>query len=82
MIIPIRCFTCNKTIADKYQYYLEKKQEIDKDPNALEKTITTSSIESGNVQKTEYGKLLDELDIKRYCCRRMFLTQVDIVDII
>tara|TARA_B100000674_G_C37717342_1_gene858052 strand:+ start:342 stop:590 length:249 start_codon:yes stop_codon:yes gene_type:complete len=82
MIIPIRCFTCNKLIADKYQYYLEKKQEIDKDPNALEKTITTSSIESGNVQKTEYGKLLDELDIKRYCCRRMFISQVDIIDVI
>jgi len=82
MIIPIRCFTCNKLIGDKYQYYLEKKQEIDKDPNALEKTITTSSIESGNVQKTEYGKLLDELEIKRYCCRRMFISQVDIIDVI
>ena len=43
MIIPIRCFTCNKLIADKYQYYLEKKEEIDKDPNSLEKTITTNS---------------------------------------
>mgnify|MGYP001272387081 CR=1 FL=1 len=82
MIIPIRCFTCNKVIADKYQYYLEKKQDIDKNPNALEKTITTSSIESGEVQKTEYGKLLDELGIKRYCCRRMFISQVDIIDVI
>tara|TARA_Y100000741_G_scaffold171325_1_gene129776 strand:- start:2471 stop:2719 length:249 start_codon:yes stop_codon:yes gene_type:complete len=82
MIIPIRCFTCNKLIADKYQYYLEKKEEIDKDPNALEKTITTSSIESGEVQKTEYGKLLDDLGIKRYCCRRMFISQVDIIDVI
>ena len=82
MIIPIRCFTCNKLIADKYQYYLEKKEEIDKDPNALEKTITTGSIESGEVQKTEYGKLLDDLGIKRYCCRRMFISQVDIIDVI
>ena len=82
MIIPVRCFTCNKVIADKYQYYLKKKQEIDKDPNSLEKTITTSLIESGEVQKTEYGKLLDELEIKRYCCRRMFISQVDIIDVI
>lgn len=82
MIIPVRCFTCNKVIADKYQYYLKKKQEIDKDPNSLEKTITTSLIESGKVQKTEYGKLLDDLDIKRYCCRRMFISQVDIIDVI
>lgn len=82
MIIPVRCFTCNKVIADKYQYYLKKKQEIDKDPNSLEKTITTSLIESGEVQKTEYGKLLDDLEIKRYCCRRMFISQVDIIDVI
>ncbi len=82
MIIPVRCFTCNKVIADKYQYYLKKKQEIDKDPDSLEKTITTSLIESGEVQKTEYGKLLDALDIKRYCCRRMFISQVDIIDVI
>ena len=82
MIIPIRCFTCNKLIADKYQYYLEKKEEIDKDPNSLEKTITTNSIESGDVQKTEYGKLLDELGFTRYCCRRMFISQVDIIDVI
>ncbi len=82
MIIPIRCFTCNKLIADKYQYYLEKKQEIDADPNSMEKTISTSSIESDEVQKTEYGKLLDVLGIKRYCCRRMFISQVDIIDVI
>ena len=28
MIIPIRCFTCNKIIADKYQYYLDKKKKL------------------------------------------------------
>lgn len=82
MIIPIRCFTCNNLIADKYQYYLEKKEEIDKNPNSLEKVIDTNLIESGQVKKTEYGKLLDELGFTRYCCRRMFLSQVDIIDII
>ncbi|AFK50959.1 DNA-directed RNA polymerase subunit N [Thermogladius calderae 1633] len=25
------------------------------------------------------GKVLDELGVKRYCCRRMFLSHVDIV---
>ncbi len=82
MIIPIRCFTCNNLIAHKYQYYLEKKEEIDKNPNSLEKVIDTNLIESGQVKKTEYGKLLDELGFTRYCCRRMFLSQVDIIDII
>ena len=26
------------------------------------------------------GKVLDELGIKRYCCRRMFISNVDIID--
>ncbi|MCS7120498.1 MAG: DNA-directed RNA polymerase subunit N [Nitrososphaerota archaeon] len=26
------------------------------------------------------GKVLDELKIKRYCCRRMLLSHVDIID--
>lgn len=26
------------------------------------------------------GAVLDELGVKRYCCRRMFLSHVDIVD--
>lgn len=82
MIIPIRCFTCNNLIAHKYQYYLEKKKEIDSNPESLEKTIDTNLIESGEVQKTEYGQLLDELKLDRYCCRRMFLTHVDIIDVI
>lgn len=26
------------------------------------------------------GKVLDELGVKRYCCRRMFIGHVDLVD--
>ena len=33
------------------------------------------------VEKGEQpGKVLDELGIKRYCCRRMLLTQADLLD--
>ena len=30
MIIPIRCFTCSKVIADKYDYYHLEKSKLDK----------------------------------------------------
>ncbi len=80
MIIPIRCFTCNKNIADKYQYYLIKKKNIDK--STLLETIDTNSIENGLVKKTQIGKILDDIGMHRYCCRRMFLGQVDILEII
>ena len=29
------------------------------------------------MEKTIQGKVLDDLNIKRYCCRRHFLTHVD-----
>ena len=32
--------------------------------------------------KSNQAQVLDNLNIKRYCCRRMFLTQMNIVDII
>ena len=28
MIIPIRCFTCSKVIADKFDYYQQEKEKI------------------------------------------------------
>tara|TARA_B100000401_G_C52331982_1_gene496833 strand:+ start:216 stop:470 length:255 start_codon:yes stop_codon:yes gene_type:complete len=84
MIIPVRCFTCNKIIGDKYSTYLSKIQEYEKKnpDNINNRTIDTNIIKNGDIQKSIQGLVLDELQIQRYCCRRMFLTQVDIVDII
>jgi DNA-directed RNA polymerase subunit N (RpoN/RPB10) len=79
MIIPIRCFSCNKLIADKYTIYLDLNNKINKDKNLT--TIDTNLINSGSIEISEQGKILDNLGIKRYCCRRMFLTQVDIIDV-
>lgn len=28
----------------------------------------------------DVGKVLDDLDINRYCCRRMFISHVDVLD--
>ena len=82
MIIPVRCFTCNKVIGDKYSTYLSKIEEFQKKNSNPNTTIDTNTIENGLIEKSYQGLILDDLKIKRYCCRRMFLTQVDIVDII
>ena len=83
MIIPVRCFTCNKVIGDKYSTYLSKIEDFKKTNSPLpDTTIDTNTIKNGLVAKSYQGEILDDLGIKRYCCRRMFLTQVDIVDII
>lgn len=33
-----------------------------------------------NKDKEDAGKALDDLGIKRYCCRRMFLSNVELID--
>lgn len=80
MIIPVRCFSCNKLIGDKYVIYQELNNKINPENNVV--TIDSNLINSGEIGTSEQGKILDDLNIKRYCCRRMFLTQVDIVDVI
>jgi len=67
MIFPIRCFTCNKVLADKSEYYFEKLKG-DKDD--------TIDINKNKVEKTKRGKLLDELGVTRYCCRIHFIGHV------
>lgn len=80
MIIPIKCFTCGNVIADKYRFYLE---------TVRKKKMTNNSMNNNSLDKVTYftkefndktpeGETLDELNLKRMCCRRHFLTHVDI----
>ena len=57
MIIPVRCFTCGKLIADKWEEFNAK-------------------VQSGE----DSQKILDELGVTRYCCRRMLLSHTEIID--
>jgi DNA-directed RNA polymerase subunit N len=76
MIIPIKCFTCGFVIADKYKYYkTEVREKKLKNPDNI-KTVLYLTKEFRD--KTIEGIVLDEIGIKRMCCRRHFLTHVDI----
>ena len=81
MIIPIKCFTCGNVIADKYRFYQQevRKRKLSKkfgdDSNDIDKVVyLTKEFHD----KTPEGEVLDELGIKKMCCRRQFLTHVDI----
>ena len=54
MMIPIRCMSCGKVLAQLWEDY-NKRVEAGDDPK----------------------KVLDDLGLKKYCCRSMFLTHVD-----
>ncbi|KAJ9621176.1 DNA-directed RNA polymerase II subunit L [Taxawa tesnikishii (nom. ined.)] len=57
MIIPIRCFSCGKVIADLWERYLVLLNEEKSD-----------------------GDAMDILGLQRYCCRRMLMTHVDLIE--
>ena len=82
MIIPIRCFSCNKPIAHLWDQYLDDVSKyyannVDKKNNNI---IIKSNVEDyiKNNEESIEKKTLDKLNMKRYCCRRMFLTHVDL----
>ena len=74
MIIPVRCFTCGKVLADKWNFY---KNELKKNK---EDTIINVNVKT--IQQTPEGKAMDKLQLKRYCCRRAILSHVDLIEII
>jgi DNA-directed RNA polymerase subunit N (RpoN/RPB10) len=76
MIIPIKCFTCGTVLADKYRYYCEevRKMKMIKDI-PLDKVVYLTKTFS---EKSPEGKVLDDLNLKKMCCRRHMLTHVDI----
>jgi len=93
MIIPIRCYTCSKLLADKYEYYeselLRKKLAIKNDEDDLvdkmsnvnlNKDPIIININASDIQKTIAGEIMDELGLIRICCRKVMLTSINIID--
>ena len=74
MIIPIRCFTCNKVLADKWEYYVAECSKID------DKDDEKDSIDF--FDKNMKKQVLDKLGLSKQCCRRHFLGHVDLIETI
>jgi DNA-directed RNA polymerase subunit N (RpoN/RPB10) len=77
--------TCGKVLADKYEYYCKKVEDLKKQKLNDEKG---NDVEEEGRSKNKLfdqirtGPILDELGLERMCCRRTFLSTVDLVDII
>jgi len=83
MIIPIRCFTCNKPIGHLWEPYLKKIQEKYNELDEQKKIeplkfnyVTKKQVE----EKTFEGKILDEFGLNKQCCRTCILSNVDLTD--
>ena len=57
MLIPVRCFSCNKIIGSSYEAFVERR-ENGEDP----------------------AEIMNDLGIERYCCRKIFVSHLDLID--
>ena len=76
MIIPVKCFTCGKVIADKYLYYQKEVRKLKQESKIDEDNVLY--LDENNTQKTPEGFVLDKINLTKICCRRHMLTHVDI----
>ena len=67
VIIPVRCFTCGKVIAPAYEEFTKRYDKYKK------------AVDAGENPKENPQKILDDLGLERYCCRRMIISHVDLI---
>ena len=83
MIIPPRCFTCGTVIGNKWRTCVEPVlEEKNKSKESVEPNLDIEYInltDEGRIKKSIEGKVLDELNLHKYCCRRMFLGNVHLI---
>ena len=72
MIIPVRCFTCNKILGSLYKKYTQL-LELNKEDEDIISGLDAISIDKSNVQ------IFEKLKVDRYCCRRHLMSHVDLI---
>jgi DNA-directed RNA polymerase subunit N (RpoN/RPB10) len=76
MIIPVKCFTCGKVLADKYRFYEQEVRKIKAGRDMQVNNVIY--LTKANTDKTPEGEVLDKLLLDKLCCRRHILTHVNI----
>ena len=79
MIIPTRCMTCGRPISGKYNEWKEivlKNQNIN---NLGQQPPLRKADDSILKSKTPEEIAFIQLKIKKYCCRRMFMCNPEIL---
>lgn len=79
MIIPVRCFTCNETLGNVWEYYQKKVKELEKQQKEASKGQPAAY---KNFEKLMVKDILDELELDNMCCRRHLLAHVDLIEMI
>jgi|UniRef100_A0A6C0EAZ7 DNA-directed RNA polymerase subunit N (RpoN/RPB10) len=80
MLVPVRCFSCNKVIGDKWETFNRRlREELFKNDISLEEYENQFiDLSIPEFTKTVAGKILDELGLIRYCCRTNLKSCIDL----
>jgi DNA-directed RNA polymerase I, II, and III subunit RPABC5 len=88
MIIPIRCVTCGKVLADKWLAYekavkehLAEEKGPQKEKEKERKKVKDKQLHE-NFSNPFRGEIMDSLGLTKLCCRRHMLGHVDLMDVI
>jgi len=65
---------CGKLLGDKWLYYQEERKRR-LGPAESKRTY----FDGTTIPETVEKKIMEELGLTRYCCRKVFLTQVDLI---
>lgn len=76
MIIPVRCFTCGKVLANKWNAYVRALEKQGVEQGEQDRSLPD------NFDKALTGKVLDDLHITRMCCRRHMICNVDLLELL
>ena len=70
MIIPVKCFTCGKVLADKYRYYNIEVRKIKGDKDMTVDSVIYLTKETA--KKTPEGEVLDKLKLDKIRCLMLY----------
>jgi DNA-directed RNA polymerase subunit N (RpoN/RPB10) len=79
MLIPVRCYSCGKILANKYEYFQNELNRKKLAMNTTEDPLIIN-VNASDIKKTIAGELMDELGLTRICCRKVLLTSINIID--
>lgn len=82
MIIPMRCFTCGTPLSNIREKYKELVLKYSDSPSLIEEDRIYRVTEENMSKELAEKRALDELGLKKYCCRRVMLTHTDIVELL
>lgn len=86
MLFSVRCVTCNKAIGGKWERYKTLVVRYALEGHEAEKfvdsTTTVSDFKglSSKDMSTAEDEALRALGVNRYCCRRHFMTDIDLLE--